>query len=53
MRAKFDYAALFHDDDGICALHGREPVGDDDGRAIAYEVIERALHKAFGFRIEG
>ena len=31
MRARLDDLAVFHDDDAVGALHGRQAVRDDDG----------------------
>ena len=39
-------------EDAIDALHGREPMRDDDRRAAAHRRFERRLHGALAFRIE-
>jgi hypothetical protein len=52
MGAGFDDAAVFHDDDAVGALHGRQAVRDDDGGAADHRRLQRALHQALGLGVE-
>ena len=51
MRAHFAELAFVHDDDLVGALHGREPVGDDQRGASLDHAAERIAHAEFGFGI--
>src|SRR5690554_415104 len=51
-RAVLDDAAVLHDEHPVSDLDGREPVGDDDGRAVGEERLQTALHKAFARDVE-
>ena len=37
----------------VCALHGGQTVGDDQGGAVAHGVFERGLHIALAGGVEG
>ena len=51
-RAARDDAAVIHHDDAIGLEHGREPVRDDDRRALRHEPLERLLHEQLALRVE-
>src|SRR5438045_2523493 len=50
--AALDDAPALDDDDQVGAAHGREAVGDHNGRAPAREVGERLLHEPLGLGVE-
>ena len=52
MRAHLDDLAVFHDDNAVGALHGRQAVRDDDGGAADHGRFQRLLHQAFGFGVQ-
>ncbi len=47
-----DDAAVSHHDDAVGFQHGREPVRDDDRRAVLHEPLERLLHEQLVVRVE-
>lgn len=44
---------MAHDADEVGPLNGAQPVGDDEHRAAARRSVERLLHHALGFRVQG
>ncbi len=53
MRAALSHPAVVEDDDLVGIDDGRQPVGDDDGGAVAGDAVERLLDLALGMAVEG
>jgi hypothetical protein len=53
VRAFLDDAALVHDQDAAGLLDRGQAMGDDEGRAPAHDALERRLHEALAFSVEG
>src|SRR5581483_6791021 len=53
VRAELGEPAALEHRDAIGPLDGREPVRDDNGGAAAHQRIERRLHLALRFGVEG
>src|ERR1700749_4115589 len=53
VRAVLAELALVHHKDGVCALHGGEPVRDDDRGAAGDHAVERGAYADLGFRVDG
>ena len=47
-----DDAAAIEHDDAIGIHHGREPMGDDQRRALMHQPFERGLHQSLALGIE-
>ena len=52
MRAHFAELAFVHDEDGVCALHGGEAVGDEDAGAAFDHAFERAADAQLGVGVD-
>jgi hypothetical protein len=52
VRAGVDQLPVIEDDDPVGALHGGQPMGDDDRRPAAHCRFQRRLHDALAFRVE-
>ena len=52
VRALLDHAALVQHQHLVGVFDGRQPVRDDQRRAVGHQVVERVLHQAFGFGVE-
>ena len=50
MRTGLDDVAVIKNDDAIRALHGREPMRDDERGAPGHRCFQRALQQTFRFR---
>ena len=48
----FDDPAVIHDHDAVGRAHGREPVRDDDCRAMLHQPVKRVLDKPLAFRVQ-
>ena len=51
--ADFDDAAAFQHDNPIGAFDGGEPVRDDQRGAVLHQRLQRGLHVALGFAVQG
>lgn len=52
MGSFFDYPALVHDEDPVGFLDGGETMGDDEGRPVLHQPVERVLNGRLGFVVE-
>ena len=52
MGALFEDAAILEHNGPIGARDGAEPVGDDEGRAVADEPLQRLLHRLFRLGVQ-
>ena len=52
MRALLDDPAFVHHHDPVGRAHGRQAVGDDQGRAVPHQSFERLLDEPLAFGIE-
>ena len=52
MQAALDDLAALDHQDGVGVHDGVQAVGDHDGGAVLAEMVDRLLHRFFGFRIE-
>ena len=53
MRAELDHAAAVDHGDAVRLANRGQAVGDNEGRAILHQAVERFLHQMFAFAIEG
>ena len=52
MRAVLDDTARLHHQDAIAGEHRRQPVRDDQRRAVLHQPLERVLHQGLAFGVE-
>ena len=52
VRPHLDDAPLVEDDDAVGRADGRQAVRDDDRRAPAHDLLERALEARLGVRVD-
>ena len=50
--AGLDDSTLINHENAVGLEHGRQPMGDDHGRALGHEAFEGALNGLFALRIE-
>ena len=53
MAAALGHPAFFQNQNAVGPLNGRQPVGDDEGGPADHQFIQRVLHQALAFRIQG
>src|SRR6516225_3481676 len=52
MGAGFDETAAIENGESVGVAHGRQAMGDDDGRAVAHQRVERTAHLGLADGVE-